>query len=262
MAMNDWDTCMFAYARYCGNCREQWHYSRSARSRRQTPTTILERVGPIEVAWQIEPEADTTAYAILFAQESPYHKLDIGISDPAEAARLFEGNMHCVEWRQGLDHRPQRPEGTRDHRLIHTNAYIPVYGGVGHTLVGELMSAVRYVKARKRGHHLTCWRFARSKVDVFIKLLDEQEGGWATGKRAFTTWDYKALDKRLGEKGKRLHDMLDWSTPAAMDRGVWRLTREITRLLQMKAQHQGEHIPVAVVERYMSFVRSELGLEA
>lgn len=158
----------------------------------------LARVAPIALAWPLTPAPDNTAFAILFEGESLYHKLDVGLSPASERGTYAAPDApYTPLWEQ--------PASRREVALPATQAYLPPVGTVGHALFDDLLGSVRYLKARKRRQHLTCWRFMRGKPDLLLRLLVEQQGGWRADAPALSTWDYKALDQRLPETMRAPH---------------------------------------------------------
>jgi hypothetical protein len=213
---------------------------------------FLERVGPIEIALPLQATPHNTAFAILFHGASYYHKVDIGLSDASAPAPFASMGTFVQLWSQ----KPAASVITAQT----TNAYIPAYDTTGYLLIDDLLSSVRYVKARKRGHHLTCWRFVRGKPDRLLHLMYEQLYGWQR-QAQLTTWDYKKLDHVLqGETHERLLCRLDFSTPRKMDEHFYWFTERIVDLAWQKAQAQQEIIPADVVERLLVFLRAELRL--
>lgn len=215
---------------------------------------FLEHVGPIEVAWPVRSAADNTVFTILFRDESYYHKVDIGLSDGETPVSVTTATTPPVQlWSQ------QATASTWPSPK--TEAYVPASGAIGHLVMDELIASVRYIKARKRGHSLTCWRFLRSKPDRLLQLMAEQAHRWNPRESPLTTWDYRALDEAIGsDERTQLVQHLNCSDPQAMDHGCYWFTRRIVQLAQQKARTQNEPIPEDIIDRHLSFVRTELDL--
>lgn len=215
---------------------------------------FLEHIGPIEVAWPLSPAAENTAFAILFRGESYYHKLDIALRDTHESATLATP-PHVQLWSQ--------PPATFQPAPPATEAYIPLPEAVGHLVIDELIASVRYIKARKRGQELTCWRFLRVKPDRLLHLIAQRAQAWSPREQPLTTWDYKALDGAIDAAERRhLVQHLNWSEPRMMDRSCYWLTQQIIQLAQQKALAQDEFLPAQIIDRHLAFVRAELDLGA
>ena len=182
--------------------------------------TALGLAGPVRFALRLDAAPDATAFSVAFVGESLYHKLDISLADDVSAGRLLTPQPHRWLWQQA----PPRDVPM----LPSLDASIPVHGTAGHLLLDECVSLVRYTRARKREQHLTCWRFARSAMDMLLR----GRAAAATGPipPPLTTWDYVAL------------------------------ARQIVALLRERAAAQGELIPTDIEDETMAFVRRELGL--
>jgi hypothetical protein len=209
---------------------------------------ILARVGPVSYALRLDDRPDTTSYCVVFEEESPYHKLDISVCDEARAERSLAAQPHRWLWRQ-TSAAGSVPAPGRE-------IFVPPHDSSGHLLLEELVSLVRYTKARRRGRHLTCWRFARAAFDTLLRL---QAAGADGVPARLSTWDYVALDDGLGEEERlSLTAALDWATPAGMDRGRVLLAEAI--ITGARALTRAEVIPPRIEARTITFVRMELGV--
>lgn len=209
-------------------------------------------IGSVAFALRLDPAPDATAFSVAYVGESLYHKLDISLVDDANVERLLTPQPHRWLWRQA----PPRDVPM----LPSLHAYIPIHGTAGHLLLDACVSLVRYTRARRREQHLTCWRFARSAMDMLLRL----RAAAATGPvpPPLTTWDYVALDGRLGgEERLALLQALDWSTPEKMDRARVALAWKIVALLRERAAAQGEAIPTGIEDATRAFVQEELGID-
>jgi hypothetical protein len=214
---------------------------------------VLEHIQPIELAWPITP--DNTAFAVLFSGASYYHKVDIGLSARADG---FAATLDPASSRRLWSQDPAPPTLAGPPRAV----YRPAYGTAGHQLFDQLLGAVRYVKARKRGHQFTSWRFIRSRPEVLLHLLFEQHSGQARPGSSLTTWDYKKLDTLIDRSSQdAIMHHLDWSTPQHMDQNFFWFTEQIVQCYMQKAQTSGETVPLATVDKMLAFLQSELGLE-
>ena len=215
----------------------------------------LAHVAPIALAWPITPAPDNTAFAILFEDESLYHKLDIGLSPASEGdAYAAPDAPYSLLWEQRAS--------CEEVSLPLTQIYLPPVGTVGHALFDDLLGSVRYLKARKRHQPLTCWRFIRNKPGLLLRLLVEQRGGWQADAPALSTWDYKGLDQQLEEPVRaQLLAHLDWATPATMDAAFVWFTQRIAALFEEKAATRAETLPLPLVDQHLAFLRGELAAD-
>jgi len=212
---------------------------------------FLEAVGPMELAWPITAAPQNTAFAILFQGESYYHKVDIGLSDVADTTPFASPSSYVPLWAKESTIFTPLPQ--------HTNAYMPAYGTIGHLLFDELIGGVRYIKARKRGQHFTCWRFIRGKPERLLHLTYERLDRWKVREKPLSTWDYKELDALVEQpEREQLMKCLDWSEPRRMDENFCWFTHRIVQLLEQKAAIYGEAIPSTVVEQHLAFICNEL----
>lgn len=216
---------------------------------------VLEHIQPIDIAWPITPTPDNTAFAILFQDTSYYHKLDIGLSAAADGFPLSSESIPAIPlWAQ----EPRRSTLSRPS----SHVYSPAYGTIGHQLIEELIGAVRYVKARKRSHQFTSWRFMRSQPEKLLQLLHAQMYGWTGQERSLSTWDYKKLDTHIDTATQeQIMRHLDWSTPQIMDQNFYWFVDQTVGLYKQKAVEYGEHLPDEIIGKHLAFLHSELGLE-
>jgi hypothetical protein len=213
---------------------------------------MLGQVAPVRFALRLDAAPEATSYSVVFVGKSLYHKLDISVCDPATAEQALASQPHRWLWLQAPP---------REMPAIPTpDAYIPPYGSNGHLLLDELISLVRYTRSRRRGRRLTCWRFARGAVDTLLRVIAAGDAGAIPGQ--LSTWDYVALDARLGEEqGQELLDLLDWSTAERMDRARIALSEQIVAHLRARAVRVGEAIPTVIEQPAIAFVRKELSLD-
>lgn len=194
----------------------------------------LSRIDAIELEWPIADAPGDWAATIVFRHLSPLRKLDLSIgSNPME--------------KPGSDQ--QQPNTTPDSGSptgMPSSAYRPMIGSVEHYMISQLLGTTRYVKARRRGHVLSCWRFASALVDAVIAtgysgIADE---GWTLA--GLTTLEYRDADHRLDPfQRSALIGELDFSDPGTMDRTVVRL---VNRLI---ASYQARKSPMPIPDRLL-----------
>lgn len=214
---------------------------------------FLERVAPIEVAWPITAGPANTAFSILFRGESYYHKVDIGLGDESDPTRFISASPYIPVWLQ--DPASARIENHQ------TQAYMPSHGMIGHMLVDELLSSVRYVKARKRNQPLLCWRFLRGKPDRLLQLVYERLHAWQPRDTPLSTLEYKELDL-LMDTGEQVEVVahLNWTDDQQVDKNFYWFTERTTQLLTQKATAQREIVPGDLSEQHLAFISRELNL--
>jgi len=201
---------------------------------------LLNGVGPLALEWIIHARPDSFCSTVLFAAESCYHKVDIEFwslkpamyDESTSRARAIEGEPAV---------------------------YVPAPGDPGHFLVGQLLGATRYAKARKRGQSLTCWRFVSAMVDWICALLHEQAHQWRDAGGKLTTEQYVALDATADlATVRRLLSALDLSSADKMDSAVMQLLDVMAALASCKGEYIGRPIPEAPISWLMRFLRTEL----
>jgi hypothetical protein len=220
---------------------------------------FLECVAPIGVAFPlIGALAGMTAdaaYTVLFHNESSYHTVDIGLRRTAERAEFTASIPSAIRlWSQE----------SADVRLLPpaSAAYIPAPGSAGHLIFDELISGVRYVKARKRSQPLTCWRYMRNRPQRWLQLVSDELRGWPKPSPGLTTWDIKLLDARLRTaQHDEFERHLDWSDSRKMDGSFYWFTQETVALALRRAETQHEDVPLDLVARLLAFAPEELELE-
>jgi hypothetical protein len=215
---------------------------------------ILCRAGEIELAYPLSDQAQETAYCISFAQESPYHKVDIGICDQNSASFFHRVEKKVLLWQQAAPGIP----------LEHSfgPAVSPRIGTPAHFLFGELLGSLRYAKARRRGQHLTCWRFLSAKLNALLRTYawdgDEQNFPPAP----LSTWDYTALDRSLPEADRlALLREIDLRSPQEMDHVLLNLTHQIAGRISSQSQ-SGDKPAARLVRKYLLFLEAELSQKA
>jgi len=216
--------------------------------------SVLQRIGPIEIEWPIAHSTDEWVSTIVFKKESYYHKIDMGLANTSkinDVSDKLRGKV-IVIWKGNSTFTSSSTTSTYVH--------VTEPGTPGHFLVGQLLGAIRYVKARKRGQNLTCWRFASAAVDCLASLLYEQSRGWIELGRKLNTWEYVELDSILNTvEREMLLKALDFSTPMAMDRNLCWILDQMVTLIAIKARATGAIIPDALIQKLLSFIKTDLG---
>jgi hypothetical protein len=208
---------------------------------------VLARIAQVRFTLRLDDHPDGTSYAVAFRGESPYHKLDISLHDAAAELRV-PGALRWL-WRQ-----PPAAGGRSETPL---NAFAPPHGSSGHLLLEELVSLVRYAKARRRGQHLTAWRFARGALETLLRLRAAPETDPVPPQ--LSTWDFVTLDERLAEPERLgLVATLDWSTPTRMDQARVSLADAVIAAVRARALAQNDALPPELEQETLAFVRSEL----
>ena len=218
---------------------------------------VLSRVGKLALVFQLDPDdpaAQETAFTLGFEGQSFYHKVDFGITD----WRLSDGYFNQLEgkvllWQQEalaepLEAAPQ-------------TAWRPVWDSPGHFLLGELLSSVRYTKARKRRQHLTCWRFLSAKFNALLRCTRWQQGVSQFPPVVRTTWDFTALDRQLSEdECLGLLSGLKTASPPEMDRSLVEITGRIAALIDPDYNKKDTH-QAALVREMLGFIQNELVID-
>lgn len=213
---------------------------------------LLELIGPIDVALPLRPGEQNTAFSVSIRGESPYHKIDISLQDGGRQTPPADWTPTVELWSQT----PAPPITD----LPPTEAYVPGTETCGYLLVDGLMGGVRYAKARRRGHHLTCWRFLRGMLDRLLLVMYTQQQSCRSHATLLTTWEYRALDTAMSPTTRAgMLSHLDWSNRRGMDNGCLWSADQIAALLMEQAAQKGEEIPPAPIGRLLGFLHDELG---
>ncbi|MHB0877077.1 MAG: nucleotidyltransferase domain-containing protein [Anaerolineae bacterium] len=211
------------------------------------------RVAAADLAWPLSTSLDDWCATVVWRDESPYHRADVGLSAvPAPGQlppRMMAGGVPA--W-QGHCTAPWPVDGQEPLPLLAT-------GTAGHTLVGHLISGLRYAKARKRGQSLVCWRYAAAIADWLATLLLERADGWQDLGRKINSSEYYRLDGVVPpEDRQRFADCLDFAMPAAMDASLCRLLGWMVELAHDEAAATGQAPPPAAAARLLRFLEAEL----
>lgn len=212
---------------------------------------ILNRVGKIKLAYTLRTDPQESAYWIAFENESPYHKVDIGLCD-----QRYEQGFHQQVKKKVLLW--QQPAKTEQMIIPASDAYLPQPGTAPCFLLGELLSSVRYAKARKRGQHLTCWRFVSAKLNALLRCYRWDGDPRRFPETSLSTWDYSALDRAMPESERlALFNQVNLHSPDEMDQTLIHLTRKIADHI-CSFDLYGETTAKSILQDYLSFIENEL----
>lgn len=212
---------------------------------------ILQQVGRIELAFPLQDDPQESAYSIAFAGESPYHKVDIGLMDRNNhRGFIYQVEKKLLLWQQQPKREPvQVPPG---------EAYQPVPGTAAYFLVEELIGSVRYVKARKRRQHLTCWRFLSAKFNALLRCYQWDGNPNHFPQTALNTWGFNDLDRQISESDRlSLMKVLNFGSPLEMDRSLIDITKRMAEWLYpafLKEESSRAHL----TRQYLAFIEREL----
>jgi len=211
---------------------------------------VIERVAPILLEWRIDPTDSAWAATILFENLSPWRRLDLGITAVDIAASSAARPEQTIIWRQ--DAAPAFSVPSR------TPAHAPTVGTPEHATLEHLLSATRYVKARKRGQHLTAFRFASALASATFAMLEaERTGDLGYLRQKPSTSTFLSLDRRLSPEDRRsLLALFDFSSPERMDTAVLALLQRILTL--HNALPGAGTFPSHIAERLLAFIAEEL----
>lgn len=195
-------------------------------------------IGAVELEWPIADAPEDWAATIVFTHLSPLQKLDLSIGS---APKAHPGNDPMrTNTAPVPDHLTGRPP----------TVYRPMIGSLEHYVVSQLLGTTRYVKARQRGHQLSCWRFASALVDavIAIEYAGIADEGWML--TTLTTQQYRDADSRLDPLLRSaLMDGLHFSGPDAMDKTVVSL---VDRLI---ASYRARRSPMPIPDRLLGRLR-------
>lgn len=213
---------------------------------------MLAQVAPIWMEWRISPSHSGWAATILFDGVSPYQHLDLGITSAHQAHSIDALGDKVILWTQ--EAAPATPLANP------SPIYAPSVGSTEHAMLDQLLSAIRYVKARKRGQVLAAYRFASALTTWTFAMLEAQRMGDLNLLRERpSTSSFLALDRHLPDAIRRdLLSLLDFSTPARMDAAVLALLRH--NLALHDTLPGAPPFPPDVATRMLAFIEEELHL--
>jgi hypothetical protein len=168
----------------------------------------LEQIGPIEFCWVMNLPPDEWNPTVVFREESYYHKLDLGLVDVSTLNRTIPDEQTVLLCDQ--HHPVQAPK--------ESTVYAPEEKSIGHFLLGQFLGCTRYLKARRRGQTMTCYRFTAAALEWRIALLYARLTHDPHFRTKLSTVEYRELD-RLVPTGLRdtLMSEVDFSNTTAMD---------------------------------------------
>lgn len=211
---------------------------------------VLSQVKPVALEWVIDTTSDSWAATILFADTSPYHKLDIDISVADRFSQPASAGLVRL-WESGSG------EINPPLQLSSKLPYMPVSGTVEHFVLGQILGATRYVKARRHGNAFTCWRFASALIDATHSLLYMHAFPGELIDRKLTTSEYLRLDNVVEPATRdRFAQRLDLSSAKDMDMAVHNAISEAFTLSDMLSDQSP--IPASLVTQFMKFFNAEL----
>jgi hypothetical protein len=211
---------------------------------------VIGRVAPVWLEWRIHPSHSAWAATILFEGLSPFHHLDLGITRVAEAHAIDALDARIVLWTH-----PPPPAHSDGHP---GPAYAPDAGTPEHAMLEHLLSAIRYVKARKRGQILTAYRFASALATASFAMLEaSRTNDLGDLRRKTSTTSFVALDRQLPEAERLdLLGLLDFSRPERMDTAVLSILQH--NLTLYDALPGASRFPPEIPERLLAVVTDEL----
>lgn len=194
----------------------------------------LSTIDAIELEWPIASEPENWAATIVFEHLSPLQKLDLSIGPPS--VDPSDSNRNQANMTPDSD----------GHTGISSSVYRPMMGSLEHEVISQLLGTTRYVKARRRGHVLSCWRFASALVDAVIAtaysgIVDD---GWMLA--GLTSQHYRDADLRMDPlRRSLLISELDFSNPETMDKTVVGLVGKLI------VNYQALEMPPAIPNRLL-----------
>lgn len=211
----------------------------------------LELIGPVEFCWVINLNPGEWNPTIVFREEGYYHKLDLGLVDASAVNRTIPDEQTVLLCNK---HRPAQAK-------IESSAYAPEHGSVGHFLLGQFLGCSRYLKARRRGKTMTCYRFASAAVDWRLALLYARLTGNPQFRSKLSTVTYLELDRLMpaGDCAALMSD-IGYSDMATMDRTLQRAVEGMLKDGEYLAGMVEEDFPDSVFARIKEFLAGELTL--
>ncbi|MHB9031936.1 MAG: nucleotidyltransferase domain-containing protein [Anaerolineae bacterium] len=213
---------------------------------------ILSLAGDLTLVYPLVDASSDETYTISLAGESLYHKLDIGLSAAGERLPFTSDEAHILLWRQPVHYNPTAYPAT--------GAYLPEAGSAAHYLVGQLLGAVRYVKARKRGQQLLCWRYMGAAVNSLLRCYLWDGDPLRFPVSPLAGGDYAALDRILPALERRAFFAdLDLRTAEGMNHAFFDTLRRIAACTY--PDYFAGDAPLAnLIREYLAFTADELGL--
>lgn len=211
---------------------------------------LEEQIGPVDFCWAINLRADEWNPIVVFRDEGYYQRLELGLTDTSAVNRTIPAEQTIL-----LCEEPRNPVNV----IKESDAYTPAEGSMGHFLLGQFIGCIRYLKARKRGETLTCYRFAAAAVAWSLSLQYARLIQNPHFRSKLSTDDFRKMDSLLSiEDRNALLSGFDFSKLIAMDCMV-RITMD--KMLEdglFLAAMLGETLPTEVFERMSTFMAEEL----
>ena len=196
---------------------------------------LLRGVAVATIEWVSPASAEGIWTTMLLREESPYHKLDVCFAGP-EGTPVAPLPMRTV-----------------------APCCCPPDGFIGHFVLGQTLGILRYLRARRRGLGLSCWRFAAALVDWLAALAAERALGRPLSQGKLNTWEYVALDRAADQAGARpILGALSFASPRDMDLAVADLVALLVARGEEVATTRGEDALPNAVRDLTRFVREEL----
>jgi len=213
---------------------------------------ILSLAGRLTLIYPLGNKPRATAYTVAFAEFSPYHKLDIGLSAAGDPLPGVLDEPQRLLWRQSARLAPTPYP-------LHS-AYQPEPGSAAHFITGQMLAAVRYIKARKRGQALLCWRYLSAAIHALLISLRWDGDPLRFDASPLSNRDYQQLDLRLpAEERALLFAALDLRTPQAADRALLITLRQLAERIWPEYA-AGDDELAGLIRRCLAFTAEELGL--
>jgi hypothetical protein len=186
----------------------------------------------------------------LFREQSYYHKLDLGLVGTSAEHRIVPSERMVLLCDQRQDPGQVAAESA---------AYAPQHGSIGHFLLGQYIGCTRYLKARRRGQVMTCYRFAAAAVDWHLALTYARLTGNHHFRSKLSTENYLELDRIMSvDHRAALMSDLDFSDVSAMDCILQTVTGRMLEDGACLAVMVDETLPADVFGRMSKFLAEEL----
>jgi len=197
---------------------------------------------PVDAAWMIRTDPGSWAVAILFAGESLFHKVDLGVLPVSKRDAWSAAVPSSRVWSQPAPVAAS-PPGQEAPAM-----FIPQPGTHAHFVLGELLGATRYARARRRGHLLSCWRFASALAHATLSLRTAIAAQRPVARTTMSTGEYREADSILPEAERTaMLQHFDFTDPAAVDETVRSCAND---LIAQLAATDDEQIPAHLAARF------------
>ncbi|MBA3943807.1 MAG: nucleotidyltransferase domain-containing protein [Herpetosiphonaceae bacterium] len=217
---------------------------------------ILERVDLLALELPIVRASDSWASTFLFHNRSCYHKVDLGFTATASIEHVLTklAGPRVILWEQEASITP----ATIDTPSF-GSPYVPELETLEHFVIGQLFGGVRYVKARKREHRYTTWRFASAMANGLATIRLQQKLKWVGMRSSLNTWAYVELDSMSSpDEFEPFFAALDFSRARTMDHGVCQLLEQIVETAETCGSFAENVAASVATKRLLDFIRTEL----